>query len=151
MAYFESPASLRAAGYSPAAQPGSAITSYWQGLWWTAMAITTMGSEYWPKTIQGRILAFLLAVYAFTVFGYITATIASHFVRVDTEGATASASDTQKEAEHQVQQALAAHARETSALRMEVAALRAQIAELSARPESRTSAPSEREPAQRRV
>jgi len=46
-------------------------------LWFSAMMITTSGSDYWPKTGEGRILCFLLAVYAFAVFGYITATLAS--------------------------------------------------------------------------
>ena len=43
------------------------------------------GSEYWPKTVEGRILGWLLAVYAFAVFGYITASFASFFVGRDTE------------------------------------------------------------------
>ncbi len=47
------------------------------------MAITTMGSEYWPRSPEGRVLGWLLAVYAFAIFGYITAAIASFFVRAD--------------------------------------------------------------------
>ena len=35
--------------------------------------MTTLGSEYWPKSTEGRLLCFLLAVYAFAVWGYITA------------------------------------------------------------------------------
>jgi len=44
---------------------------------------TTMDSDYFPKTAEGRVIALLLAVYAFAIFGYITATIASLIVRVD--------------------------------------------------------------------
>lgn len=33
------------------------------------MLLTTMGSEYWPQTAEGRILCLLLSVYAFAVFG----------------------------------------------------------------------------------
>jgi voltage-gated potassium channel len=44
------------------------------------MLLTTLGSEYWPKTAEGRILTFLMSVYAFAIFGYITATIASYFI-----------------------------------------------------------------------
>lgn len=47
------------------------------------MVMTTMGSEYWPKAPAGRVLCWLLAVYAFAIFGYITATIASNFVGRD--------------------------------------------------------------------
>lgn len=51
--------------------------NYGTALWWTAMLITTMGSDYFPKTVEGRILCFLLALYAFAVFGYVTATLAT--------------------------------------------------------------------------
>jgi voltage-gated potassium channel len=56
------------------------LTSFADALWWTAMLMTTLGSEYWPKTAEGRILAFLLALYAFAVFGYVTAVLASFLV-----------------------------------------------------------------------
>jgi voltage-gated potassium channel len=49
-------------------------------LWWTAMLMTTVGSEYWPQTAEGRTLTVLLAVYAFSVFGYLTASLASYFI-----------------------------------------------------------------------
>jgi voltage-gated potassium channel len=49
-------------------------------LWWTAMIMTTMGSEYWPQTYEGRVLGFLLSLYAFSVFGYVTATLATVFI-----------------------------------------------------------------------
>jgi voltage-gated potassium channel len=52
-------------------------------LWWTAMLLTTMGSDYWPRTPEGRFLCLLLAIYAFAVFGYFTAAIAAYFVDRD--------------------------------------------------------------------
>jgi voltage-gated potassium channel len=66
-----------------------AIDSYGTALWWTAMLMTTMGSEYWPKTGEGRILCFLLSLYAFGVFGYVTATIATFFIGRDAEDSQA--------------------------------------------------------------
>lgn len=54
-------------------------------LWWTAMLLTTMGSEYWPRTPEGRFVCLLLSVYAFAVFGYITAALASFFIGSDAE------------------------------------------------------------------
>ena len=47
------------------------------------MLVATMGSEFWPQTAEGRILCFLLALYGFAVFGYITASFASFFVGRD--------------------------------------------------------------------
>jgi voltage-gated potassium channel len=64
--------------------PGG-LTDYGTALWWTSMILTTMGSEYWPKTGEGRILCILLALYAFAVFGYVTATIATFFIGRDAE------------------------------------------------------------------
>jgi voltage-gated potassium channel len=62
---------------------GSTLTNYSGALWWTAMVITTMGSDYFPKTPEGRVLCFVLAVYGFAIFGYVTATIATFFVGQD--------------------------------------------------------------------
>lgn len=76
MFQFENAAALQQAGIA-----GShGLRSYPEALWWTAMIITTMGSDYWPKTAEGRVLCFILSVYAFAVFGYITASIASFLV-----------------------------------------------------------------------
>ena len=65
------------------------ITDYATALWWTAMVMTTMGSDYFPQTAEGRILCLVLAVYAFAVFGYVTATIATFFVGRDAANAEA--------------------------------------------------------------
>jgi voltage-gated potassium channel len=104
---FESPAALAQANIDARGLP-----SYGEAVWWTAMIMTTMGSEYWPQTAEGRILGWLLALYAFAIFGYITATIASFFVGQDT---SAQAQST-------------APAADTAALRDEIAALRQELA-----------------------
>ncbi len=52
---------------------GRGLKDYGTALWWTAMMMTTMGSEYWPTTAEGRLLCLILALYAFAVFGYVTA------------------------------------------------------------------------------
>ena len=87
------------------------IDSYGTALWWTAMILTTMGSDYWPKTDAGRILCFFLALYSFTVFGYVTATLATYFV-----GRDAASSDSEIAGQHSI-----------DALRDEVAKLREDI------------------------
>lgn len=62
---------------------GPGFESYGTALWWTAMLLTTMGSDAWPQTSEGRFLCLALAVYAFAVFGYVTAAIAAFFVGKD--------------------------------------------------------------------
>ena len=62
---------------------GPGFADYGTALWWTAMLLTTMGSEYWPQTGEGRLLCLLLALYAFAIFGYVTAAIAAYFVGRD--------------------------------------------------------------------
>lgn len=47
---------------------------------WTAMIMTTMGSAYWPQTVEGRVLCVRPATYSFAMFGYVTATV-STFLR----------------------------------------------------------------------
>jgi voltage-gated potassium channel len=76
---FESPAALQRAGYDDAA----GIDGYGEALWWTAMIITTLGSDFWPQTAEGRVLTVVLSIYSVAIFGYVTATIASIFVSSD--------------------------------------------------------------------
>lgn len=49
-------------------------------LWWTCMMVTTMGADYFPKSPEGRLLALMLAIYGFAIFGYVTAAVASFFI-----------------------------------------------------------------------
>ena len=98
--------------------PGSAITDYGGALWWTAMVVTTMGSDYFPRTAEGRALCLLLALFAFAVFGYVTATLATFFIGRDAAAATAGDADDRD--------GVASKAA-VDALRSEIAALRAEI------------------------
>lgn len=59
--------------------------NYWDALWWTGMLITSIGSEYWPSTVEGRLLTLLLSLYGLAVLGYVTATLASFFVGRDAQ------------------------------------------------------------------
>ncbi|MGK2961736.1 MAG: ion channel, partial [Gemmatimonadaceae bacterium] len=59
-------------------------------LWWTAMIITTLGSDYWPLSPEGRVLCLLLAIYSFAVWGYITASLATFFLDRDAADSRAS-------------------------------------------------------------
>ena len=64
---------------------GDTITNYGSALWWTAMIMTTLGSDYWPKSGEGRVLCILLSFYAFAVWGYVTASLATYFVGRDAD------------------------------------------------------------------
>jgi len=87
------------------------IKTYGEALWWTAMLLTSIGSDYFPKTAEGRVLCFILALYGFAVFGYVTATLATFFVGRDAEN---------KESE-------IVGAEDINALRGEIALLREEI------------------------
>jgi len=94
---------------------GGELSTYDAALWWTAMIMVTMGSDYWPQTPVGRFLCFFLALYAFAVFGYVTATLAPFFLGRD-------AADDDGEI---------AGAASLEALRAEIAALRDDVRQLS--------------------
>lgn len=94
---------------------GEGLNNYGTALWWTAMLITTMGSEYWTQTAEGRVLCFILAIYAFAVFGYVTAAIATFFLGRDAEN----------------EEAEIAGAKSIDALHDEIKALRADIQALT--------------------
>ncbi len=93
------------------------LPNYGTALWWTAMLLTTIGSEYWPQTAEGRILTFILALYSFGVFGYITAVLASFFVGRDADN----------------EEGEVAGVRSIQALQAEIQALRLEIQDLSRR------------------
>ncbi len=61
------------------------FTNYGMALWWTAMRVITAGSEFNPVTPEGRGLNFMLAIYGFAMFGYVTATLATFFIGRDAE------------------------------------------------------------------
>lgn len=59
--------------------------SFGLSLWWSAMRVITAGSGAEPATPEGRVLAFGLALFGYTIFGYVTATFASFFIGRDAE------------------------------------------------------------------
>jgi voltage-gated potassium channel len=63
-------------------KPNPGFNSYGLALWWTAMRVITAGNEFNPVTPEGRGLAFLIAVFGYTIFGYVTATFATYLLAV---------------------------------------------------------------------
>jgi voltage-gated potassium channel len=74
-----------AAGMFAAEKGAAGFENYGAALYWTAMRVITAGSEAWPLTSEGRLLAFILAVFGYAVFGYVTATLATFFIGRDAE------------------------------------------------------------------
>lgn len=101
--------------FEPAGPDGEGFDGYLSALWWTMMVLTTMGSEYWPRTAEGRILCVALAVYAFAVFGYVTASIATLLVGRDADSNAAAGAR-----ERPVEEDVRALAREVAVLRAEL-------------------------------
>ncbi len=73
--------------------PGAQIRTFGDALWWSATAVTTVGSELYPVTTGGRVLGFLLMLYAVGVFSYFIGAIASVLVGSDARRTT----ETEKE------------------------------------------------------
>ncbi len=65
--------------------PGTGITGFGDALWWTAMLMTTIGSEYWPRSPEGRLLCLLLSAFSIAILGYVTASLATFFIGRDAQ------------------------------------------------------------------
>ncbi len=74
-----------AAGMYAIENQSPGFESYGMALWWTAMRVITAGSEHAPTTPEGRGLAFLITLFGFAIFGYVTATLATFFIGRDAE------------------------------------------------------------------
>jgi voltage-gated potassium channel len=63
--------------------PGATIRSYGDALWWAAGTVTSVGTELYPVTAEGRIIAVATMFLGVSIFGYVAASIAALFVGVD--------------------------------------------------------------------
>ena len=90
---------------------GRGLNDYGSALWFTSMIVTTMGSEYWPQTAEGRVLCFFLSLYALGILGYVAAALATFFIGRDAEN----------------EKAEIAGERALNALRDEIAAIRVEL------------------------
>ena len=75
ISFFEGPATRTDGDPSP-------IGDFGEAFWWTAYAMTT-GAPTTPETGEGKVLGWLLSLFGLGVFGYLTATLASHFIERD--------------------------------------------------------------------
>jgi voltage-gated potassium channel len=105
--------------------PGTNIRTYGDSVWWAAGTITSVGTELYPVTAEGRIIAVCTMAFGVTVVGYLAASIAALFVNVD-----ASASSQKKASKPDAGSEEADGPLPLEALREEVRQLGAQIDEL---------------------
>jgi voltage-gated potassium channel len=60
--------------------------SFWDGVWWAVVTVTTVGyGDIYPHTVAGRIIAIAVMLLGIGFLAVLTATVASHFVQVDQE------------------------------------------------------------------
>lgn len=74
-----------AAGMYAIERGNPGFENYGTTLWWTAMRVITAGSANDALTSEGRALQLLLSLFGFTIFGYVTATLATFFIGRDAE------------------------------------------------------------------
>jgi voltage-gated potassium channel len=87
---------------------GAPIGTLGDALWWSSSLVTTINNEQYVVSAEARMIGLLMRVYAVSVFGYITASIATYLIGVSGPG--------------ERQQV------ENTALRSEIAELRNEIA-----------------------
>jgi voltage-gated potassium channel len=105
---------------------GAPIRTFGDALWWSSALVTTINNEAYAVSPEARFIALLLRIFAVSVFGLITAAIASYFVgRQAEERAGAGTGDTV------VGEGLADLRRENRLLRHEVAGLRLAVERLA--------------------
>ena len=68
---------------------GATIVGFGEALWWAGTLVTTINSGNEPVTFEGRVIGVLLRLYAVSVFGLVTASIATYFIGRADEGAKA--------------------------------------------------------------
>jgi voltage-gated potassium channel len=66
-----------------AGAPGARIQDFGDALWWSGALVTTVSSEIYPVTAAGRVLGFLLMLYAIGIFTYFIGSVSSVLVALD--------------------------------------------------------------------
>ena len=101
---------------------GATIQTFGDALWWSAAMVTTINNEKYAVTAEGRVIAIILRVFAVSVFGFITASIASYLVGRQAEAQVPVEGNGPVLEDH-----LTALRKEQAALRQEIVALREAI------------------------
>jgi hypothetical protein len=72
------------AGAAQAEINNDEFKSFWDGVWWAVVTVTTVGyGDLYPTSVAGRLIAIAVMFLGIGFLAVLTATIASHFVRAD--------------------------------------------------------------------
>ena len=72
------------AGAAEATVDGGDFKTWWDGVWWAVVTVTTVGyGDVYPHTVGGRVIAMLLMLVGIGFISVLTATVASFFVKAD--------------------------------------------------------------------
>jgi voltage-gated potassium channel len=72
--------------YFERSEHGASIKTIGDALWWSATVVTTINTSFEPSSLEGRIIGFLLRLFALGFTGYITALIAAYLLGYRGEG-----------------------------------------------------------------
>jgi Ion channel len=71
-------------GASEATVDQGDFKTYWDGIWWSVVTVTTVGyGDLYPHTVVGRLIAMLLMLCGIGFIAVLTASIASIFVKTE--------------------------------------------------------------------
>jgi voltage-gated potassium channel len=71
--------------------PDANITEFGDALWWSMVTAVTVGyGDYYPVTLEGRLVATLLMIMGIGLMGVVTAAVASWFLKNSEEGSRTS-------------------------------------------------------------
>jgi len=77
--------------------------TFWDGVWWAVVTVTTVGyGDLTPDTVAGQVIGIVVMLLGVGFLAVLTATVASHFVRVDDADSSAEILDTLKRLEADV-------------------------------------------------
>jgi voltage-gated potassium channel len=73
------------AGAAQGAFNADEFPSFWDGVWWAVVTVTTVGyGDLYPKDVEGRLIGIVVMLLGIGFLAVLTATIASQFIKTDT-------------------------------------------------------------------
>jgi voltage-gated potassium channel len=74
------------AGAAQATFDAGDFPTWWDGIWWAVVTVTTVGyGDLYPHTVAGRLIAMALMLVGIGFLSVLTATVATRFIQTDTK------------------------------------------------------------------